>query len=104
MSSRPENRIASPREDPPIMQKVPTANGRNASRDTAPSRKPNSRSNTGERTTGRLSQRSDILEAAVDLFAKGGSRGTPMAAIAERMGVSIPAIPHHFGSQYGLFM
>ncbi|MGO8860747.1 MAG: TetR/AcrR family transcriptional regulator [Acidimicrobiales bacterium] len=44
------------------------------------------------------------MEAAVDLFAKGGSRGTPMAAIAERIGVSIPAITHHFGSKYGLFM
>jgi len=27
-----------------------------------------------------------------------------MAAIAERIGVSIPAITHHFGSKYGLFM
>jgi len=52
----------------------------------------------------RRSQRSDILDAAVDLFAKGGSRGTPMAAIAERIGVSIPAITHHFGSKHGLFM
>src|SRR6185437_14806163 len=66
-------------EYPPIMQKVPTAKARR-------------------------SQRSDILDAAVDLFAKGGSRGTPMAAIAERIGVSIPAITHHFGSKHGLFM
>jgi AcrR family transcriptional regulator len=27
-----------------------------------------------------------------------------MAAIAERIGVSIPAITHHFGSKHGLFM
>jgi AcrR family transcriptional regulator len=27
-----------------------------------------------------------------------------MAAIAERIGVSIPAITHHFGSKYGLFI
>ncbi len=27
-----------------------------------------------------------------------------MAAIAERIGVSVPAITHHFGSKYGLFM
>jgi AcrR family transcriptional regulator len=86
------------------MQKVPTANVRNAPRDKAPTRTNSSRPKSGERTNGRLSQRSDILAAAVDLFAKGGSRGTPMAAIAERIGVSIPAITHHFGSKYGLFM
>lgn len=40
----------------------------------------------------------------MDLFGKGGSRGTPMAAIAERIGVSIPAINHHFGSRNGLFL
>jgi AcrR family transcriptional regulator len=82
------------------MQKVPISKVPNG----APTRKGSSRSKTEKPTGGRLSQRSDILEAAVDLFAKGGSRGTPMAAIAERIGVSIPAITHHFGSKYGLFM
>jgi AcrR family transcriptional regulator len=104
MSSCPEIRIASWREYPPIMPKVPTPNARNTLRDKAPTRKGTGQPHTGERPTGRLSQRADILEAAVDLFAKGGSRGTPMAAIAERIGVSIPAITHHFGSKHGLFI
>jgi AcrR family transcriptional regulator len=86
------------------MQKVPPVSARNASRDGAPKRRNSSTSEIEERSNGRRSQRSDILNAAVDLFAKGGSRGTPMAAIAERIGVSIPAITHHFGSKYGLFM
>ena len=77
---------------------------KNDSRSIAPTKNRGSALKIEERTNGRRSQRSDILRAAVDLFAKGGSRGTPMAAIAERIGVSIPAITHHFGSKYGLFM
>jgi AcrR family transcriptional regulator len=38
----------------------------------------------------------------MDLFAKEGSRGTPLAAIAERIGVTPPAISHHFGSKQAL--
>jgi AcrR family transcriptional regulator len=96
--------MASANEYPPIMQTVPTPNSRGASRGRTPTGKSSARSKSGQPINGRLSQRSDILDAAVDLFAKGGSRGTPMAAIAERIGVSIPAITHHFGSKHGLFM
>jgi AcrR family transcriptional regulator len=86
------------------MKKVPTANVRSTPRSRAPAKQNHARAESEQRISGRHSQRADILEAAVDLFAKGGSRGTPMAAIAERIGVSIPAITHHFGSKYGLFM
>lgn len=55
-----------------------------------------------ERRGGRRSQRTDIITAAVELFAKGGSRGTPLAAIAERIGVTAPAITHHFGTKEAL--
>jgi AcrR family transcriptional regulator len=53
---------------------------------------------------GRRSQRQDLLKAAIELFAKEGSRGTPLAAVAERIGVTTPAITHHFGSKQGLLM
>jgi AcrR family transcriptional regulator len=86
------------------MKKVPTTNVRSTPRSRAPAKQSRARMESEERSSGRPSQRADILEAAVDLFAKGGSRGTPMAAIAERIGVSIPAITHHFGSKNGLFM
>jgi AcrR family transcriptional regulator len=48
--------------------------------------------------------RNDLLQAAVELFAREGSRGTPLAAVAERIGVTAPAITHHFGSKTGLLM
>ncbi len=53
---------------------------------------------------GRRSQRDDLLKSAMDLFAKEGSRGTPLSAIAERIGVTTPAITHHFGTKQALLM
>ncbi len=52
----------------------------------------------------RRSVRAELLRAAMDLFAKGGSRGTPLAAIAERIGVTTPAITHHFGTKRALLL
>jgi AcrR family transcriptional regulator len=52
----------------------------------------------------RRSVRTNLLEAAIELFAREGSRGTPLAAIAERIGVTTPAITHHFGSKTDLLM
>jgi AcrR family transcriptional regulator len=52
----------------------------------------------------RRSVRADLLQAAVELFAREGSRGTPLAAVAERIGVTTPAITHHFGSKARLLM
>ena len=40
----------------------------------------------------------------MDLFAKGGSRGTSLAAIAQKIGVTVPAITHHFGTKHNLFV
>ena len=54
------------------------------------------------RRGGRPSQRAEILEAAVALFARGGTRGTTLSAIAERIGVTAPAITHHFGTKEAL--
>ena len=53
---------------------------------------------------GRKSQRTQILEAALELFSQGGSRGTPLAAIPKKVGVTVPAIVHHFGSRSGLLV
>jgi AcrR family transcriptional regulator len=52
----------------------------------------------------RPSQRQVLLDAAVELHADGGSRGTSLASIAERAGVTAPAITHHFGSKRGLLL
>jgi AcrR family transcriptional regulator len=54
------------------------------------------------RRRGRPSRRDDILQAAIDLFAKGGSRGTCIAAIAQRIGVTPPAVIHHFKTKEAL--
>lgn len=53
---------------------------------------------------GRPSQRSVLLDAAMELFARGGSRGTSLAAVAERSGMTAPAMTHHFGSKQGLLV
>jgi len=50
----------------------------------------------------RHSRRADILQAAIDLFAKGGSRGTCIAAIADRIGVTPAAVMHHFKTKEAL--
>jgi AcrR family transcriptional regulator len=50
----------------------------------------------------RPSRREAILQAAIDLFAKGGSRGTCIAAIAERIGVTPAAVIHHFKTKESL--
>lgn len=54
------------------------------------------------RRGGRRSQRDQILEAAVALIAKGGTRATTLAAIAKSTGVTAPAITHHFGTKEAL--
>jgi AcrR family transcriptional regulator len=51
---------------------------------------------------GRPSRRDAILQAAVELFAKGGSRGTCIAAIADRIGVTPPAVIHHLKTKDAL--
>jgi AcrR family transcriptional regulator len=47
-------------------------------------------------------RRRDIIEAAVELFARDGYRGTGLAAIAAKVGVSQPTLRHHFGSKQSL--
>ncbi len=49
-------------------------------------------------------RRSAIVDAAVELFARSGYQGTALSEIAERVGVSAPAILHHFGSKSGLLV
>lgn len=43
-----------------------------------------------------------MVDAAIDLFARQGVRGTGVAAVAERAGVTPSALIHHFGSKDGL--
>jgi AcrR family transcriptional regulator len=47
-------------------------------------------------------RRRAILDAALDLYARGGFRGTGLAAIGERVGVSHAAVLYHFGSAINL--
>jgi AcrR family transcriptional regulator len=49
-------------------------------------------------------RRAAIVDAAVELFARSGYQGTSLSEIAERVGVSAPAILHHFGSKAGLLV
>ncbi len=43
-----------------------------------------------------------MVDAAIELFARQGVRGTGVAAIAERVGTTPSALIHHFGSKDGL--
>jgi AcrR family transcriptional regulator len=44
-------------------------------------------------------RREEIVDAAVELFAAQGSRGTSMLEIAKRVGMSHVGVLHHFGSK-----
>ena len=52
----------------------------------------------------RPSKRQTILEAAVELYASCGFRGTSLAAIGERAGVTHAAVLYHFGSAEGILL
>lgn len=49
-----------------------------------------------------VERRRVMVDAALDLFARQGVRGTGVAAVAERAGVTPSALIHHFGSKDGL--
>lgn len=44
----------------------------------------------------------EILDAAVDVFAHQGFRGSSLRDIADRVGMSQPGLLHHFGTKEGL--
>ncbi|GKQ40651.1 TetR/AcrR family transcriptional regulator [Streptomyces sp. A012304] len=46
-----------------------------------------------------VERRRAMVDAAIELFARQGVRGTGVAAIAERAGVTPSALIHHFGSK-----
>ncbi|MER7481721.1 helix-turn-helix domain-containing protein [Streptomyces sp. NPDC126510] len=49
-----------------------------------------------------VERRRAMVDAAIELFSRQGVRGTGVAAIAERAGVTPSALIHHFGSKDGL--
>jgi AcrR family transcriptional regulator len=49
-------------------------------------------------------RRQQILDAAVELFAANGSRGTGIAALAERVGMTAPGVLYYFGSKERLLL
>src|SRR5215471_18002608 len=49
-------------------------------------------------------RREAILDAAMEEFAKGGMDGTPVEAIAKRVGVSQPYLFQLFGTKKDLFI
>lgn len=58
---------------------------------------------TSEQTFRRgRARREEIIETAVELFARDGYRGTGLAAIASKVGVSQPTLRHHFGTKQQL--
>lgn len=58
----------------------------------------------GQVQTRGTERRAAIVDAAVELFARSGYQGTSLGEIAQRVGVSAPAILHHFGSKAGLLV
>lgn len=58
---------------------------------------------TSEETFRRgLTRRAEIIGASVELFVRDGYRGTGLAAIAAKVGVSQPTLRHHFGTKQQL--
>ena len=55
-------------------------------------------------TTKVLNKRDEILEAAGELFAASGYRGTTVAAVAAEVGISDAGVLHHFKSKELLLM
>ena len=53
---------------------------------------------------GAIKTREKLLDAAVDLFAANGFRGTSIRDIARLTGMTIPNIYYHFGSKEGLLI
>ena len=51
-----------------------------------------------------IERRRRLVEAATTLFAQGGTRGTGIAAVAERAGVTNATLLHHFGSKEALLL
>jgi AcrR family transcriptional regulator len=51
-----------------------------------------------------VERRKAIVQAALDLFTLRGARGTSVADIAERVGISAPAVLHHFGTKNDLLL
>ncbi|MBD0840497.1 TetR/AcrR family transcriptional regulator [Streptomyces sp. TRM68416] len=49
-----------------------------------------------------VERRRAMVDAAIELFARHGVRGTGVAAVAERAGVTPSALIHHFGSKDAL--
>src|SRR5919106_849367 len=44
-------------------------------------------------------RRQALIDAAIELWAEKGSRGTGVAAVAERAGVTDAGLLHHFGTK-----
>jgi AcrR family transcriptional regulator len=49
-------------------------------------------------------RRRAIVDAAVELFSRGGFQGTGVAAVADKVGITAPAVLHHFGSKEHLLL
>ena len=58
----------------------------------------------GQVQTRGVERRRAIVDAAMELFANEGYRGTGLAAIADKVGVSRSVILHHFGSKEKLLI
>jgi AcrR family transcriptional regulator len=51
-----------------------------------------------------VQRRKAIVEAALELFAAKGARGTSIADVAEKVGITPPAVLHHFGTKDDLLL
>jgi AcrR family transcriptional regulator len=49
-------------------------------------------------------RRQQILDAAMEMFAQGGYAGTSIASIAEKAGLTLPGLLHHFPNKMSLLL
>ncbi|HET6951901.1 MAG TPA: TetR/AcrR family transcriptional regulator [Acidimicrobiales bacterium] len=59
---------------------------------------------TAGRAAPTRSRRAEILEAAAELFAASGYRGTSIAAVADRVGMTDAGVLHHFKTKEALLL
>lgn len=60
------------------------------------------RTQPGNRRARAEARRAQIVAVAAELFARNGYRGTGLAEVAARVGISLPGVLHHFGTKEGL--
>lgn len=89
-------RTMSPQRAPPTLPGITPARN--------PQHRPQAAADTRARRARGEVRRRQIVEAAVELFASSGYRGTGLAALADRVGMTVPGLMYYFGTKERLLL